>query len=307
MFPGGRSHRIREQERAGAYWADRVLCVSNAVKKEIMWMYEVPEAKTDVVYNGVSSHRFDVEIDVASVRHGYGIGPMDPTILFCGRLEWQKGPDLLMEAIPSVLRRHANAKFLFAGDGGMRPELERQAWRNGAGPATRFLGFRNGDEIVGLYKISDGVCVPSRNEPFGIVVLEAWSAGKPVVTTDVGGPNEFVHHEFDGLKIAPHPDSIAWGLDALLSDFDRARWMGANGRKAVVQLFAWDTIVTQTLAVYGAPAVKPSLAVFERRLRQRQRAGRPREAQVPQENINALRAAAVVAAGNRRRAPRHDR
>ncbi len=255
-FPGGRSQRIREQERAGTYWADKVICVSNSIKNEIKWMYEVPEAKTVVVYNGVSAHRFNVEIDVEGTRQRYGIGPMDPTILYCGRLEWQKGPDLLVEAIPSVLRRYRNAKFIFAGEGGMRPGLERRAWQIGAGPATRFLGYRNGGDLVGLFKLSDGVCVPSRNEPFGIVILEAWSAGKPVVTTNIGGPNEFVRHEYNGLMISPQPDSIAWGLETLFSDFDRARWMGVNGRQAVDERFAWSVIAGQIQGVYGFPSFK---------------------------------------------------
>jgi glycosyltransferase involved in cell wall biosynthesis len=249
-FPGGRSVRVRDQERAGTYWADKVICVSNATKNEIMWMYEVPESKTDVVYNGVSSGRFDLEVDVAKVRQGYDIGPTDPTVLFCGRLEWQKGPDLLVEAIPSVLRHYSNAKFVFAGDGGMRHELERRAWQVGAGHSVRFLGYRNGHEIVNLFKLSDGVCVPSRNEPFGIVILEAWSAGKPVVATDRGGPSEYVQHEYNGLRIAPHPDSIAWGLGTLLSDFDRARWMGENGRRQVGQHFTWDVISARTAGTY---------------------------------------------------------
>jgi glycosyltransferase involved in cell wall biosynthesis len=227
-----------------------------------MWMYEVPEAKATVIYNGVSSGRFNVDLDVGDVRRQYGIGPLDPTVLFCGRLVGQKGPDLMLETIPSLLRHYGHAKFVFAGDGGMRADLERRAWQIGAGHACRFLGHRNGDEIVRLFKISDGVCVPSRNEPFGIVILEAWSAAKPVVVTDRGGPAEFVRHDFDGLKIAPHPDSIAWGLGTLLADFDRARWMGANGHRAVRERFEWDVIVDQALDAYGFLVPRPVIALW---------------------------------------------
>ena len=258
-FPVGRSHRIRHQERAGTYWADKVICVSHATKREIMWMYEVPEAKTAVVYNGVNSERFNVEIDVGDAKSRYGIAPMDPAILFCGRLEWQKGPDLLVEAIPSVLGSYPNAKFVFVGDGSMRGGLERRAWQIGAGHAVRFLGHRNGDDIVGLFKLSDGICVPSRNEPFGIVILEAWSAGKPVVATDTGGPREYVYHDFNGLMIAPRPESIGWGVRTLLSDFERARWMGENGKRGVSARFAWDLIAAQTLEAYGFVAVESTV------------------------------------------------
>jgi hypothetical protein len=116
--------------------------------------------------------------------------------------------------------------------------------------ALRFLGYRHGNGLVDLYGLSDTVCVPSRNEPFGIVVLEAWAARKPVVVSQVGGPNEYVCHEVNGLKIYPRTDSVAWGLGTLLADFERARWMGENGRRAVQDSFTWDAIAPQTVAVY---------------------------------------------------------
>lgn len=252
-FPNGVSIRIREQERAGTYWADTVICVSNALKEEILWMYEVPEWKVSVIFNGVSSHRFHncSTFNVGKTKQFYNIAPMDPTILFCGRLEWQKGPDLLIEAIPAILRLNGNSKFVFVGDGGMRDSLQRRTWQLGIEQAVRFLGFRHTNETVNLFKLTDGLCVPSRNEPFGIVILEAWSAGKPVVTTDIGGPKEFVQHEYNGLKITPNPDSIAWGLGTLLSDFRKAQWMGENGRKSVGAHFEWDNVAQKTLVAYG--------------------------------------------------------
>ena len=183
------------------YWADRVIAVSVSTQSEIRRMYEVPESKTSVVYNGVSAHRFDIDVDPGAVKRRLGIGPMDPTVLFCGRLTHQKGPDILLEAIPSILKHRAGAKFVFAGDGDMRGALEARARHLGVVPAVRFLGTRSGDDLVSLFKMADTVCVPSRNEPFGIVVLEAWSARKPVVVTQCGGPNEYVRHEETGLKI----------------------------------------------------------------------------------------------------------
>jgi len=194
-----------------------------------------------VIHNGVNPGRFDIRTDPGADKRRYGIGPLDPTVLFCGRLVWQKGPDLLVEAIPHVLRAHSHAKFIFLGDGEMRGALEQ---------AVRFVGHRKGDELIHLFKLADVVCVPSRNEPFGIVVLEAWSAAKPVVVTHNGGPAEYVRHEIDGLKIYPRPDSIAWGLNTAFSDFERARRLGLNGRIALVRRFGWDTIAAQTEEVY---------------------------------------------------------
>jgi glycosyltransferase involved in cell wall biosynthesis len=82
------------------------------------------------------------------------------------------------------------------------------------------------------------------------VVLEAWSAGKPVVATLNGGPNEYVWHAVNGLKIYPNPNSVGWGLGPLFTNFEWARWMGRNGRIAVEATFTWNRIADQTLNVY---------------------------------------------------------
>ncbi len=266
VFHGGRSARIRDQERAGCYWADHVIAVSHATRAEVMWMYEVPDWKCSVVYNGVSRHRFDRFIESDKVRKRYQIGPMDPVVLFCGRLAHQKGPDILLEAFPAALNRCGHSKLIFAGDGELRSELERRGRHLGVAHALRFLGYRNGEELVDLFKMCDVVCVPSRNEPFGIVVLEAWSAGKPVVVTHNGGPGEYVDHEVNGLKVYDTPNSVAWGLNRIFDDFDRARKMGEAGYEAVVDGFTWDIVAEQTLDVY-IPArkqtVRPAVAALQ--------------------------------------------
>jgi glycosyltransferase involved in cell wall biosynthesis len=213
-------------------------------------MYEVPAWKISTVYNGVNVHNYDGWIDPAEVKRRYGIGPMDTMILFSGRLACQKGPDLLVESVPSILKCHPHAKFVFAGDGELRGSVEQRARDLGVAHATRFLGFQNRDALVRLYKACDVVCAPSRNEPFGIALLEAWSAGKPVVSTRNGGPEEFVWHEVNGLKVNADPDSIAWGLRTLFTDFEWARWMGRNGRMAAEAAFSWDTCADRVLAVY---------------------------------------------------------
>jgi len=214
-------------------------------------MYSIPESKADVVYNGVRPSDFDTWIDPGDVRRQYGIGPMDPMVLIVGRLVYQKGPDLLVGAIPYILNYHPNAKFVFVGDGEMRAEVEQQARNIGVSHATRFLGKQNSWALRDLFKATDCVCVPSRNEPFGIVILEAWSAGKPVVATTNGGPNEIIWHDVNGLKIQDNPQSIAWGIGTIFEDFDHARWMGHNGRMTVETAFSWDVIADETLHVYS--------------------------------------------------------
>ncbi|MGA1870407.1 MAG: glycosyltransferase family 4 protein [bacterium] len=250
-FYGGQSAVVRENERNGTYCANRVIAVSYALKKEIEWMYNVPDHKVDVVYNGVNVHNFDHYIDGGKIKQEIGIGIWDPMILFAGRIVHQKGPDLLIEAAHEVLQSYPNAKFVFAGDGDMRAHLEGRSRQLGISHAMRFLGFCMGDRLRSLYKACDMVCVPSRNEPFGIVILEAWSAGKPVVVSRNGGPAEFVWHDVTGLQIYDYPGSIAWGIKNVCGDFEHARWMGQNGRIAAETAFSWDSIADQILNVYN--------------------------------------------------------
>lgn len=251
-FFGGNSERIRHIEWEGCYVADHVVAVSKSLKNELVWMYNLPEAKVNVTYNGITYYKYDGWIDPAAVKRMYDIGPLDPTVLFVGRIVYQKGPDLLVDAIPHILKFYPNAKFVFVGDGEMRRGVEEKARYMGVSHATRFLGFCNGWRLTDLYKAADCVCIPSRNEPFGIVVLEAWSAGKPVVASSNGGPSEIIWHDVNGLKVYAHPDSIAWGIGTLFSDFEHARWMGRNGRIAVETVFSWDIIADEVLMVYSS-------------------------------------------------------
>jgi glycogen(starch) synthase len=133
----------------------------------------------------------------------------------------------------------------------MLDSLHRRADCLGVASATRFLGQRGGQELIDLFKTADIVSVPSRNEPFGIVILEAWAAGKPAVATRNGGPAEFLEHGRDGILTIDHPDSIAWGVGTLLNDPDRARWLGENGRHKVKTRYGWDRLAELTEATYA--------------------------------------------------------
>jgi glycosyltransferase involved in cell wall biosynthesis len=247
---GGQAERVRHVEWEGTYVADRVICVSGNLQKEVRDVYRVPDYKTHVIYNGVNVKKYDGAVDIAAIRSHYGIGLEDPMVLYVGRMAWQKGPDLLLAAAPSLLQYYPGVKFVFVGDGEMRSGLECLAAEMGVSHATRFLGYRNGGELVGLFKSADLICVPSRNEPFGIVILEAWSAAKPVVTTRNGGPAEFVHHGYTGLTVLDNMDSIGWGIGTAFADYDTARWMGRNGRHEAESRFTWDMIARETEEVY---------------------------------------------------------
>jgi glycosyltransferase involved in cell wall biosynthesis len=253
-FFGGQSMRVQDHERHGTFCADRVITVSNQLREEIKWLYNLPDSKAKMVYNGVNSGSFDYHIDPGEVKRRYAIGPLDPVILFVGRMVVQKGPDILVRAMPGLLRHHPGAKFVFAGDGHMKNDICGLAHHLGVGHALRALGDRRGRELLDLFKACDIVAVPSRNEPFGIVILEGWSAHKPVVSTRRGGPAEFVWHGVNGLHVDDTPDSVGWGLGTLLANHQHASWMGRNGRAAVDVAFSWDHIAEQTEQVYASVA-----------------------------------------------------
>ncbi len=246
----GLSRQIRDIELRGIDLADRVICVSGALAEEVKAIYGASQDKIAVLYNGINVERFNAEVDASSVRAKIGIATDDPVVLYVGRLAWQKGPDLLLGAARPLLHHYPDAKLLFVGDGDMRPALEVDAMSNQLFKAVRFLGHRNGSSLVELFKSADVICVPSRNEPFGIVVLEAWGATKPVVVTPNGGPSEFVRDQETGLIVRSDQESIAWGLGAALADSENAGRIARNGRNEAETRFSWNVVAEGTLELY---------------------------------------------------------
>lgn len=248
---GGQSERIRCLESEAIGIADRVIGVSGVLCDEIKAHYSFDWDKLRCVYNGINCLRYDGNLwDPAEVRGQYGVGPMDPMVLFVGRMATQKGPDILIEAIPSVLAARPDAKFIIVGDGYMKDGLVARVNEMGVGASVCFTGKMSGQPLVDLFKATDLVAIPSRNEPFGIVTLEAWAANKPVVVTKSGGPREFVWHDNDGYLVDTSSDGVAWGICNAFANFEHARYMGNRGRVKAAFQFSWDRIAENTNNVY---------------------------------------------------------
>ena len=248
VFYDGQSRDIRNLEWYGGFVADKIIATSETIKNEVKWIYGFEEYKIAKIPNGISFHKFDEFINPwEDVKKWHGVGVWDPVCLLVGRMVVQKGADLLLEAVPSVLNEFPHAKFFFIGDGHMRSGLEHRAWELGVQHACRFLGYVLEGDLINFYKACDVVCIPSRNEPFGIVALEAWAAGKPIVVTHNGF--DYVWHEVNGLKVDANPNSIAWGIKSIFGDLERAKWMGLVGKKTVAG-FLWDNIARMTIDVY---------------------------------------------------------
>lgn len=250
VFYDGIAAWIRDTEAAGCHNADCVIAVSWFLADELMRIYATPSEKIHVVPNGVNYHEFDGYIDPAPVKARYGIASMAPTICAFGRMTIQKGMDILVEAIPKVLAAYPDARFVIAGEGPTRDLTLQRAREVGVEGACVFLHAIPRRGYIDLMRSCDILALPSRNEPFGIVALEAWAAGKPVVATTAGGPREFVWHDVNGLLADPTPEGLAGGLLALLANHEHARWLGANGRQAVEEQFNWNRIAAYTEGVY---------------------------------------------------------
>ncbi len=238
---------ISGKEWYGGLIAKRVTAVSATLKNEVMTLYNVPENKCEVIPNGVVPKEFRAEIDPGEVKASYGIHPYAPLILFIGRLVYQKGPDLLIEAIRMVCAHRGDAKVVVAGDGGMRQYLEERA----RDLPVNFVGYIPDSQYIRLLNAADIVVIPSRNEPFGLVLLEAWSAEKCVVASDVGGLSENIDAFVNGIKVGVDPGSLAWGINTMVDEPWNAGALGKRGRSKVDRLFLWGPIGQRLTDAYA--------------------------------------------------------
>ncbi|VVB68619.1 D-inositol-3-phosphate glycosyltransferase [uncultured archaeon] len=246
-FGYGISQEISHREWLGCYEASEVIVTTKRMQDELMWIYSLPPAKMHIIPNGIMLGKMKRGLDAGRVKEKYGIHPLAPMVLFCGRMSVQKGPDLLVEAIPYVLRNRPDVHFVFMGEGGMRAECERRARELGVAEACRFLGYTSSSEKQELVNGCDLMCVPSRNEPFGVVVLEAWDACKPVVATEAVS---IIRNFEDGLLAYVQPESIAWCINRLLSNPAEMKKLAQAGYSRIDAEFSWDRIAKRTEEVY---------------------------------------------------------
>lgn len=165
-----------------------------------------------------------------------------PLLLALGRLHENKAFDVLLDA----LARIPNAYLWLAGEGPKRGELEAQAEKLGIKPRVRFLGWR--DDTAALLASCDVFVCPSRHEPLGNVVVEAWAQSKPVVAADSLGPGVLIDQEENGVLV-PIDDSqsLAYALSQVIEDNNLRSHIAYQGRKAYEERFTEDIVVSQYL------------------------------------------------------------
>ena len=172
----------------------------------------------------------------------------EPFALSVGRLETLKRVDLLVRAVAAL---PPPSRAVVVGEGSQKEALRALAERLGVGDRVEFRGWIDDGEVKSLYARCGCVFYAPWDEDYGLVTLEAFQSGKPVVTTtDAGGPLEFVRDGATGLVATPEPEAVAAALGRLLARPDEARTLGAAGR-ASVQGISWDTVIAALTGVAG--------------------------------------------------------
>ncbi len=209
-----------------------------------------------VVPPGTTPTEFRPGIDPRPIRARYGLEG-GPWLLTVARLDWHKGIDTVLKALPAVRAAlpAAPPSYAVAGVGVRRAELERLVAQLNLGSAVRWLGFVPDADLPALYNAVDLYVGASRRvgllaEGFGIALLEAAASGLAVVGGRSGGVPDAVRDGVTGLLVDPDdPAAVAQGIVRLLGDPEQRRRMGAAGRRAVETYYNWDRVARDLIAI----------------------------------------------------------
>ena len=241
-------NRIAELEWNLTYEAAHVISCSSAMENEVKHIFQLPPDKVSMIHNGVDLPQIsDAQINW-SQRERYAY-PGEKIVFYVGRLVYEKGIHVLIEAMPQILQSYPNCKLIIAGAGSMKDDLQRRAAY--LGHKVLFVGFVDDETRNFLLKVADVCVFPSLYEPFGIVALEAMNIGTPVVVSDVGGLAEIIEHGKDGYKALPgHIDSLSWHIADLLHHPQKAKAMAKLAKEKTIHQYNWKQIAKRTVDVY---------------------------------------------------------
>lgn len=210
--------------------------------------YGIPISQVDVIPNGVCEEDFPLtDRTVFLKRHNL---PDVPMVLFMGRLNPIKGPDMLLQAFIRARHQFPDFHLVFAGpDGGMLSELVQSARRSGVSEYVHFLGYISGEDKSAAYRSAELLVVPSRQEAMSIVALEAGICGTPVLLTDQCGFSD-IRLIDSRLEVPATVSGIALGLSNLLVDKAVLPHVAPLWKDFVRRNYAWDAIVPRYIELY---------------------------------------------------------
>jgi glycosyltransferase involved in cell wall biosynthesis len=211
----------------------RLHVVSERTRQDFLrWAPQLKPDYLEVVWEGVDLSRFELpQSSRAAARAQWGLANGEVAVTSVSRLSAMKGLDNLLLAAPDVLERHANTRFLVAGDGDQRQRLIELRDHLGLGDRVHFLGHV--EDVPSLLAASDILCHPSLADGLPNAIVEAMASGAAVVASSVGGIPDAVRHEDTGLLVPPHDiTAITGSLNRLLDSPDLRAQLASNGRHA---------------------------------------------------------------------------
>jgi glycosyltransferase involved in cell wall biosynthesis len=210
--------------------------------------YGVPVSRVTVIPNGVSEEDFPVT-DVAEFRQRHEL-PDVPIILFMGRLNPIKGPDLLLRAFIKSRHKLPSHHLVFVGpDGGMLASLRETVQQQGMNEIVHFLGYVGGADKSSAYRMASLLVIPSRQEAMSIVAIEAGICGVPVLLTDQCGLSEI--RSIDArLEVNASVDGIANGLASLLTGSENLEKVALAWHSFVARNYAWTSLTKEYFRLY---------------------------------------------------------
>jgi glycosyltransferase involved in cell wall biosynthesis len=236
---------LRALNRALMRRAARVITISHALARFTIEIEGTPPEKVVPIHYGLEAPALDGEARQRA-RARLGVDEGTPLVGAVGRLVWQKGFDVLLDAFHQVRRSLPQVRLVIVGDGPLRAPLRQQATRLGIERMVDFAGWRpNARDLMPAF---DVLAVPSRWEGFGLVTLEAMGCARPIVASKVSALPEIVVHGETGLLVpAEAPDTFALALVDMLGHPGRAATMGQAGYERLRLVFSVERMVTATL------------------------------------------------------------
>lgn len=245
--PPGQPAVINSVEWWLTYQAREVICCSRFMIREVVEGFELPMDKAHLVPNGV-----DPALWAPPAGHEIHRGPL---VLSWGRVQYEKGFQVLAQAIARLRGRVPDLHCTIAGRGSYLAELQSQIDLEGAGDLVHLAGFVPDDELRRQLHHAGCVVIPSLYEPFGIVALEAMAAGAPTIVARTGGLAEIVEGTGAGLTFEPgNADDLAHQIERVLNDPETAAALQARAAALVAEKYSWDAIAASTLSVYRQAA-----------------------------------------------------